>query len=180
MFVASTTSSCRFTHRPERTSTTATRVYSAQGGIGDHWFDFPEGDREPVMREIADRVEAEALPWLERLQTPTDLAQLGPEIHGNDQNTNVIAEIAYSHILAGDQDAARAALFDVRRQLAPVPDPFEWQIELATAAELVESDLDTDPVSAVRRLRSWRDQALKALGLWQFAGERQGGRDQIG
>ena len=146
-----------------------------QGGIGDHWFDFPVAGRAQVMGEIADLVKTEALPWLDRLQTPADLARHGADIHRNDRNTHVVAELAYSHVLAGQYDAARAQLLNVLGQVAAEPEPGEPLLATAEAAELVRHDLDVDPARAVQRLRGWRSEALKALGLTKWAAELPAG-----
>jgi hypothetical protein len=140
----------------------------AEDGRGDRWFDFP-ADREPVMREIADLAERVAVAWLARIQTPADFVAHAGEFHTDRRSPVVRRAVGFSQVLAGDLTAARIELDHVRREIIDGDDRRDWVLEMADSASEVVSEIVSDPRLAVARLRAWRDEAVRALGLVRFA-----------
>lgn len=139
----------------------------ANEGQGDRWFDFPE-DRGPVMEEIADLAVRDAMPWLERVRTPADLAERAYEIRP-DRDVHVRTAVGLSHILAGNHAAAQAELRQMRQVILDGDDDREWVRELADLGGEIADEVDADPQLAIDRLRGWRDTAVRELGLAKFA-----------
>lgn len=140
----------------------------ANQGQGDWWFDFPP-ERDPVMASIADLVEREALPWLERIRTPADLVEQVHRIRNDVTDPYVRQAVGFSQILTGDYRGARAELERLRVEVERGSDDRDWVLALGDLARTVVAELDSHPEAAIDRLRHWRDEAVRALGLAKFA-----------
>jgi hypothetical protein len=113
-----------------------------------------DGLRESILRE--------AIPFLEAIKSPRDVALAGklldPEHDGATQRA-----VAYSFARAGD---IPQAIREIDRFLATgAGDEREWVIRETAEASVLKDLLLTDPGEAQRQLQQWEKQTLEAIGL---------------
>ena len=131
------------------------------GGGAHVW----NGDTPASMTALRDAISREALPFLDRIQSPRDAA-LAVKRQGP---TDFISQkaIAYAFARGGDYPQA------IRELDRPVPightEPVAQQDpEAKGLRELIVND----PEAAQRQLQTWEDQTIRALGLERFAYQR--------
>ncbi len=84
----------------------------ALSGHQERWWTISDENESEVMREVLDLIRKEALPFLNRLSNPRELAEhIHRDVHPDNRRTDPhLAESeAYSWIVAGEPGQARAA-----------------------------------------------------------------------
>lgn len=141
------------------------RLGALSGNAPRDWTISSENEAE-VMRDIFELTRKEALPFLNRFNTPRDVAEyIERNVHPDSrrQDPNLAETEAYSWILAGEHQRALQAFDRLERIVSEGGPP--WVQEVSQRAERVTHLLNTAPAEALRLLAEWREYTLTALKL---------------
>jgi hypothetical protein len=132
--------------------------------LGTSW----EANDVQVVEKLVNAIQAQGLPFLERIQQPRDLAEFIRErmhlYRGRRPNPHDLEALAYSCILADDSTAGQV-LEDLFNQLDPT---VEWEVEIGARATKVAEAMARSPLAARAMLLQWEQETVQALGLEQF------------
>lgn len=129
-------------------------------------------DDPGMVEQLRAHIAREALPLLDGLRTPHDVARaIVAEVKEHRTMLPFQEELAYA--LARTNDPVAIEAFDA---LLTVFDPaVDWQREVADRALSFRDVLIRDPDAAMRQLLAWEQASLGNLGLEKFASSRQAG-----
>jgi hypothetical protein len=129
-------------------------------------------DDPGMVEQLRDHIVREALPILDGLRTPHDVART---LLARVKELGVVLplqqELAYA--LARTKDPAAIEAFDT--VLTVFNPAVEWQRELAARALSFRDELIRNPDAAMRQLLAWEQVSLSNLGLEKFASSRWAG-----
>lgn len=122
-------------------------------------------DEDAVMAEVQERIRDIGLPFLDTFAGPADYAERPPRVDRSGEILSAdLEDVAYSLILGGRHDDARA-LVD---RVAPSLEELDDRPRLERTQDVLAA-LDRDPRQAVALLAEWRQHTLRALRLSEYA-----------
>ena len=127
---------------------------------GDRW----NADAPDIVRDLGVALKREALPFLARIESPLDVAEVA-KLQQVPQNPHVQQAIAYALARGGDVDEAVVALDELLRM---VDVGVLWQKEIAERASTFRSQLLDNVASAQKQLEAWEVESARNLGLEKF------------
>jgi hypothetical protein len=104
------------------------------------------------------------VPLLERLKTPQDVAEMAAQ-KGHPKDPYRQETIAYMSAFAGQIKPALSALENLSAMLDT---SVRWQEEMASRAQLLQTELLKNPKEAKRQLTAWKADTVRNLGLEDF------------
>jgi hypothetical protein len=134
-------------------------------------------DDPNLIVELLAALKRDALPFLSRIQTPRDLADVAGAIHrvtgpvaeriGSRTSNDPINQeaIGYALARAGDIDEACIAL---DRLVSILGHENPWEREMAERARSLKALLISDPAAAQLQLDKWESETAENLGLDEF------------
>ena len=130
-------------------------------GGGAHRWDA----RSPhLLEELGSEIAGEPLAFLNRAQTPGDVAALAASLQKT-QDPYVQQVIAFALARAGD---CTRAVAELRALVALLDDRIEWQGEMAERARRLSAQLRDDPSAAAHQLERWEIDTSRLLGLNKY------------
>jgi len=134
-------------------------------GGGCHSWDR----RSPnLLKDLANALQREAMPFLTRIKSPVDIAQtariIGVKSPG-EGGPYIQEAIAYGFAYEGDTAQAIRWLDAMEPSLDV---HVGWQRETARRTQLLKHKLLADPLDARQQLETWENETVKHLGLEQF------------
>lgn len=148
------------------------RLRGGTGGSSSWNADAPN-----LIPELIAALGREALPFLSRVHSPRDVAEVASAIHpvkGPIAQETVpytsgdpIKQQAIAYALARDGDVAEAGEA-LDRLVNLLHEEVPWQHEIAERARVLKSQLLRDPAAARRQLDVWEAETAKNLGLEEF------------
>jgi hypothetical protein len=135
-------------------------------GLGNRMGHSWNVDDPGMVEQLRDHIVREALPVLDTLRTPHDVART---IRGRVSERGPMLphqqELAYA--LARTNDPGAIEAFDT---VLTIFDPaVEWQRDIAARAMSFRDELIRSPDTAMRQLLAWEQESIRTLGLEQFA-----------
>lgn len=127
---------------------------------GDRW----NINDASVQERLSDAVQAQCLPFFSRIRSASQLADVIEEdLAGRDryrEDPNALEAIAYSRIMAGDDQRSKQALTRLLAALDPSGVP--WHSKIKERAGMLWC---LDPVNSRQRLIEWEKMTITSLGL---------------
>jgi hypothetical protein len=123
-----------------------------------------------VLGDLRQALTREALPFLEPIKSPRDVALATTRLH---QSADPIVQriVAYGFARNGDISQATRAIDQLLTLLSG--DDRQWVLEMYEQAADLRAALLEDPARAERQLLTWEAQTAKALGLERFRSTSQ-------
>ena len=134
------------------------------GSPGRQWWDLSTpAEEEPVMNEVLELVQREAVPFIGALSRPGDLIRNSHMLTSDGSSLRFQEALAYAHVLAdGDVRALEAVVSQVRG----LDDPLPWELEIQERALML---LRQTPAERVLTLKGWAHETQSTLGLQSTA-----------
>ena len=125
------------------------------------------GREEEAFATTLGYIRREAMPLLEQLKTPADVAAQGNSFPSSSDRIHVFENVAYSAVIAGDYVRARENFAKVARECRQNDNPYKADFygEINQRCARVEAALAISSDAALAVLREWRDYTFDALKL---------------
>jgi hypothetical protein len=143
-------------------------------GGPSHFWEIEKENEASVMASLLDEIKALALPFLDRIKSPQDVASRLEDM--TPDNLHAKEAASYSYVLIGDRESAMSELaalrsfVERRRQGTQIPGR-GWVDEILDRADLLRRKLETDPSGAKALLITWEKENIDSLGLRSLAAE---------
>lgn len=129
------------------------------GGRSHFW----NADAPGLIGELGSVIKREALPFLNKIKTPRDVAEAGISLKKTGDPI-VQQAVAFAFARAGDSAKAVVALDQFLEQVKKTG---YWHDEIKRA-EALKATLLANPAEAQRQLEAWENETAKNLGLEKF------------
>jgi hypothetical protein len=125
-------------------------------GGGDRW----NATMPDLAAELGSALKLQAVPFLSSVTSLLDFVETAKTY--SQANPNNRRAIAYSLARAGRIDEAKEALDQLLNQIDA---KISWQLNLATEAKELRTQLAAHPTEALRQLQAWEHETEQNLGL---------------
>ncbi len=125
---------------------------------------FEEEKRQESMTDLLTCIQQEGIPYLQQIQTPSDVAWKAKEVHPNPADPYVVEAVAYSLILIGQYSQADKEMTHLLAYWEQEAE-HDWHYQQMGRVYRVRGALRRAPQEAVHLLEQWRDLTLKNLRL---------------
>ncbi len=133
---------------------------------------FDLGENERIMDDVLSAITGQALPFLNRIQTPTELAvacdeprRFSEQFTWREDDINVLEVAAYSWLLANQDCKARHKLDQIDMRVRLGNDDRDWILELGERARRMSRLIRLDRIAAIAQLTEWSSSSARSLGL---------------
>lgn len=146
------------------------------GRQGRGW-ELADDNQAEVLQDLKRSIQTQAMPFLERIQEPIDLAigtehyppELPEQFRWPSNDINVLEAATYAWFLSSDRKRSLRAIEKIQSQFLVEKYDTNWAQDLLDRVtafkELVKTN---DHRSAIERLSTFRLQTANALGLTQY------------
>lgn len=134
----------------------------------DIWWTVQLGDAESEYRTMQDLlgwIQRVGLPFLESIQSPSDIVYWIQKRSGNLNDVYYQEIIAYSYVLLGEYETALRTINRLIPRLQRDSEGCAWMLEILERVETMKGLLQQSPEAALHQLRAWRRWTLRQLRL---------------